>query len=87
MPRWEVLKYGKFHDQSISVGISTHRSMQLSSIMMSRLIPTRSVIKKNKDYILDRVYKLRDEGELDAFIDTYEEFKKDLNQDKLIWWW
>ena len=44
-------------------------------------------MKKNKDYILDRVYKLRDEGELDAFIDTYEEFKKDLNQDKLIWWW
>lgn len=43
-------------------------------------------MKKNKDYILDRVYKLRDEGELDAFIDTYEEFKKDLNQDKLIWW-
>ena len=44
-------------------------------------------MKKNKDYILDRVYKLRDEGELDAFIDKYEEFKKDLNQDKLIWWW
>ena len=44
-------------------------------------------MKKNKDYILDRVYKLRDEGELDSFIDTYEEFKKDLNQDKLIWWW
>ena len=44
-------------------------------------------MKKNKDYILDRVYKLRDEGELDDFIDKYEEFKKDLNQDKLIWWW
>ena len=44
-------------------------------------------MEKSKDYILDRVYKLRDEGELDAFIDKYEEFKKDLNQDKLIWWW
>ena len=44
-------------------------------------------IKKNKDYGLDLVYKRRDEGKLDGYIDALEEAKKELNQDKLIWWW
>ena len=44
-------------------------------------------IKKNKDHGLDLVYKRRDEGKLDGYIDALEEAKKELNQDKLIWWW
>ena len=46
-----------------------------------------SDIKKNKDHGLDLVYKRRDEGKLDGYIDALEEAKKELNQDKLIWWW
>lgn len=44
-------------------------------------------IKKNKDHGLDLVYKRRDEGKLDGYIDALKEAKKELNQDKLIWWW
>lgn len=44
-------------------------------------------IKNNKDFVLDRVSKRRDEGKLDAFIEEYEGHKKELNDDKLIWWW
>ena len=43
--------------------------------------------KKNKDHGLDLVYKRRDEVKLDGYIDALEEAKKELNQDKLIWWW
>ena len=44
-------------------------------------------IKKHKDFVLDRVYKFREEDKLDDYIDSLEDAKKELNQDKLIWWW
>ena len=44
-------------------------------------------IKNHKDFVLDQVYKFREEDKLDDYIDAFEEAKKELNQDKLIWWW
>ena len=44
-------------------------------------------IKNHKDFVLDQVYKFREEDKLDDYIDSLEEAKKELNQDKLIWWW
>jgi hypothetical protein len=44
-------------------------------------------IKKHKDFVLDRVYKFCEEDKLDDYIDSLEDAKKELNQDKLIWWW
>ena len=44
-------------------------------------------MEKSKDYILDRVYKFREEDKFDDYIDALEDAKKELNQDKLIWWW
>ena len=44
-------------------------------------------IKKHKDFVLDRVYKFREEDKLDDYIDSLEDAKKELNHDKLIWWW
>lgn len=44
-------------------------------------------IKNHKDFVLDQVYKFHEEDKLDDYIDAFEETKKELNQDKLIWWW